>query len=226
MFLVNLKSSVNRTLAVHLMKRSISSTICRTSTKLTPASNTFGIQNKPDGNEVRSYKPLTEDEIKKIISVENINVITKMQTKRPQRPPLLRNFFIGKIDREILTYPQLDLKDVDAMVERIKPIDDYFVNNTKTPTELRFRDLSIEMLDDFRSLNLFGSNIGEKYGGRGLFKGEMAWASESEANDVKSYLVLAGHRLAAEAIAEHGTESQQIEYLMGMAKGDEENLVI
>lgn len=220
MFLVNLKNSVNWTLAAHMTRRGISSTICRASTKLTPSSNTFRIQKKSDGNKVETYKPLTEDEIQKIINVDNINIITKFQTKRPQRAPLLLNFFIGKIDRELLTYPQIELKDVDAMVESINPIGDCFVNSTKTPVDLRFRDLSNKMLVDFRHLKLFGSNVGEKYGGRGLFKGEMAWSSESEANDVKSYLVLAGHRLAVEVITEHGSESQQNEYLMEMAKGE------
>lgn len=212
----------------HLIKRSISSTIlCRASTKLTPTSNTFGIEKKSEQNQAQTYnKPLTEDEIQKIINVDNIHVITKTQTKRPQRAPLLQNFFIGQIDREMLTYPQIELKDVNAMVESIKPIANYFLNNTKMPTELRFRDVSNEMLNNFRRLKLFGLNVGEKYGGRGLYKGEMAWASESEANDIKSYLVLAGHRLAVEAIAEHGTESQQIEYLMEMAKGEREQLMI
>lgn len=220
MFLINLKNSVNRTLALHMIRRDISSTICRASTKPTLSSNTFAVQKKSDPNEVQTFKPLTEDEIQKIINVDNIHIITKTQTKRPQREPLLLNFFIGEIDREMLTYPQLELHDVDAIVESINPIADYFVNNTKTPAELRFRDISNEMLANFRNLKLFGSNVGERYGGRGLFKGEMAWASESEANDIKSFLVLAGHRLAVEAITEHGTESQQNEYLMEMAKGE------
>lgn len=222
MILLNLKNSANRIVAIHLIGRGISSTIRRASTKPTPSSNTFGIQKKSDGNEVKAepYKPLTEDEIQKIINMDNINIITRSQIKKPQRDPLLLNFFTGEIDREMLTYPQLDLNDHDAMVKSINPIADYFVNSKKSPTEPRFRDLSNEMLADFRSLRLFGSNVGEKYGGRGLFKGETAWASESEANDVKSFLVLAGHRLAVEAITEHGTESQQNAYLMEMAKGE------
>lgn len=221
MILVNLKNFGIRTPPVHVIRRSISSTICRASTKTSSTPNTFGIQKSSDGSEVQTYKPLTEDEIQKIVNLDNIHIVTKYQTKRPQRAPLLLNFFIGKIDREMLTYPQvMEAKDFEAMGERLNPITHYFLNNTKTPPELRFRDLSNAMLADFRGLKLFGSNVREKYSGRGYFKSEMAWASESEASDVKSYLVLAGHRLAVEAITEHGTESQQNEYLMEMAKGE------
>lgn len=222
MFLVTSKGTVGKSISMNLLKRFISSTRYVTSAKTSSTSNASNSE-KRDPNldsDIQSYRPLSENEIQKIINLDNIHIVTKSQQKRPQRQPLLLNFFIGKIDREMLTYPQvMDLKDFEEMAKRLSPLSDYFENNMKTPFDLRFRDISNEMLADFRSMKLFGSNVREKYGGRGYFKSEMTWASESEANDLKSFLVLAGHQLAVEAITDHGDENQHNQYLMEMAKG-------
>lgn len=214
---VNLKCLVNKTTALNLLKRSLSSTRYYNASSASSTSD-----KKSNESDVQPYKPLTEDEIQRITNLDNIHIVTKFQQKKPQRPPLLLNFFISKVDRDMLTYPQvMEAKAFEAMENHLMPITNYFVNNTKAPAEFRFRDISNGNVTDFRNMKLFGSNVLEKYGGKGYFKSEMAWASESEANDLKSYLVMAGHRLAVEAICDHGDESQQNHYLMEMAKGKE-----
>lgn len=168
--------------------------------------------------DVIKYRPLTESEIQKIINLDNINIVTKFQTKMPQRPPLVQNFFIGKIDKELLTYPQIALEDYKEVCAKLQPISNYFMNDNNS-IDLKFRDVSNQMIADFQRMKLFGSSVHQRYAGSGYFKSEMNLASESEANDIKSYLMLAGHRLAVEAISDHGDISQHNEYLMAMAKG-------
>lgn len=173
-----------------------------------------------DQKDVETYRPLNEKEIQKIINLDNIHIVTKYQTKLPQRPPLIQNFFIGKVDNELLTYPQvMAVKDFNEMVEKFKPISNYFVNSACTPIDLQFRDVSNQMVNDFRGMKLFGSSVHQRFGGSGFFKSEMNLASESEANDVKSYLMLAGHRLAVEAVLDHGDFTHHSQYMMEMAKG-------
>lgn len=201
------------------IRRFISSTTYQSAS--TPNSQKVNANKSNNENSLESYQPLTEHEIQKIINLDNIHIVTKYQQKKPQRPPLIQNFFVGKVDNELLTYPQvMEVKDFNSMRDKLKPITEYFSKDVKTSNDLRFRDVSNEMLNDFRKMQLFGANVHQKYGGLGNFTSEMAWSTESEANDLKSYFVLAAHRLAVEAISDHGNTSQQNEYLMEMAKGD------
>lgn len=214
MFSVNCKNVLTKNKWNYLLHRYIASESRRDLTEKISA-NSNATQ-----KDVEVHRPLTEHEIQKIINLDNIHIVTKFQKKLPQRPPLIKNFFIGKVDNELLTYPQvMEVKDFNEMFEKLQPISNYFIRNACTPTELRFRDVSNEMMADFRSMKLFGSSVHQRYAGSGYFKSEMNWASECEANDIKSFLVLSGHRLAIEAISDHGNISQHNEYLMGMARG-------
>lgn len=215
MFLINFKNGSIANNSFQYIRRSIVSSSYRQSAK-NPTNNA----EKSDRKAVETYRPLTEDEIQKIVNMDNIHIVTKFQQKLPQRPPLAMNFFIGKIDTELLTYPQvMEVNEFNEMVSKQQPISNYFADSARTPAELRFRDVSNQMLTDFKSMKLFGASVHQRFSGSGLFKSEMNLASESEANDIKSYLILAGHRLAVEAIADHGNVSHHNQYLMEMAKG-------
>nr|CAI5825289.1 unnamed protein product [Callosobruchus analis] len=44
------------------------------------------------------------------------NITRKPRTKKPQRPPFMKNLLLGEFDTELLTYPQLERKDeVDSL---------------------------------------------------------------------------------------------------------------
>lgn len=217
MFLMIFKSNLVKNKSTGLLRRSLVFSSFRQSAKISSESKK---NENVEQKDVETYRPLSEDEIQKIINLDNIHLVTKFQQKLPQRPPLVKDFFIGKIDHVHLTYPQvMDVKDVVAMTEKLQPISRYFADNARTPADLRFRDVSNQMLGDFRNLKLFGASVNQRFGGLGYFKSEMNWASESEANDIKSFVVLAGHRLAVEAISDHGDVSHHNQYLMDMAKG-------
>lgn len=217
MLAVNYKNILTQNKFISFSRRYIVSTVshgtANSSSSEKPSADTLK-------KEIDVHRPLTEHEIQKIINLENIHIVTKFQTKLPQRPPLVRNFFIGKVDQQLLTYPQvMDVKDFNELGKKLELISSYFSNSAATPFELRHRDLSDQTMSDLRHMKLFGSSVHQQYAGSGYFKSEMNWASECEANDIKSYLVLAGHRLAVEAISDHGNTSQQNQYLMDMAKG-------
>lgn len=219
MLAVNYKNILTHNKLISFSRRSIVSTICRRTAR--PSSSEKQTNTNETKKEIDVHRrPLTEHEIQKIINLENIHIVTKFQAKLPQRPPLVQNFFIGKIDQQLLTYPQMmDVKDFNEMEKKLELVTSYFLNSAATPYELRHRDLSNQTVTDLCHMKLFGSSVPQKYGGSGNFKSEMNWASETEANDIKSFLILAGHRLAVEAISDHGNTSQQNQYLMDMAKG-------
>lgn len=217
MLLKHLKNGLAKQNPTHFFRRSIFSTSNRASAKASSEN-----VEKKEQKSVESRRPLTEDEIQKIINLDNIHVVTKFQHKLPQRPPLIKNFFIGKIDTELLTYPEvMEVKEFNGLVEDVRPVTNYFVNNVcATEPDLRFRDVSNQMIADFQRLKLFGASVHQRFGGQGLFKSELNYAIEAEANDIKSFSVLAGHRLAVEAISDHGNVSHHSQFLMDMAKGN------
>lgn len=205
-----------------LSNRPICSTIRRHSAKTSTSSTPkHDLAKKTGESSVKTHKPLSEDEIQKIINLDNIHIVTKVQRKKPQRPPLVQNFFVGKADRELLAYPQvMQVKDFNELDEKLKPVAGYFIESGKTPVDLRFRDVSREMISDFGHKNLFARSVNQKFGGLGYFTSESEWASECEAYDVKSFFFFAGHRLVVDAIFNHGTSEQQDKYLPELAKGN------
>lgn len=220
MLAINYKKILIHKKLIDVSRRTIASTICRETAK--PSSSERITNTK---KEIEVHRPLTEHEIQKIVNLENIHLVTKFQTKLPQRPPLVKDFFVGKVDQQLLTYPQvMEVKDFNEMGKKLETVTSYFLNSSATPYELRHRDLSEQTVADLCHLKLFGSSVPQNYAGSGNFRSEMNWASESEANDVKSFLVLAGHRLAVEAISDHGNTSQKNQYLMDMAKGGSMNV--
>lgn len=217
MWTVKCKNILIQNKLIDLSRRWIVSTIHRRSAKLSSSETPQNTTQK----EIDVHRPLSEHEIKKIIDLKDIHIVTKFQSKLPQRPPLVKNFFIGKIDQALLTYPQMmDVKDFNEMTKKLEPISSYFSNNGNAPYDERHRDLSNQTITNLRNMKLFGSSVHQRYAGSGYFKSEMNWASESEANDIKSFLVMASHRVAVEAILDHGNTSQQNQYLMDMARGD------
>lgn len=178
-----------------------------------PASATAADQTT--SSQIEKREQLSENEIQKIINLDNIHIVTRFQTKGPQRAALLKNFFIGLADQDLLAYPEvIEIKDYEKLTERLKPHTEYF-KQAVVPGN----DVSDEMLNAFRRLKLFGWSISQQFAGEGYFKSETLLASECEAIDLRSALIISGHRLAAEAISEHGTAHHREEYLMDLAKG-------
>lgn len=157
-------------------------------------------------------------DIEKIINLDNIRIVTKVQKKKPEREPLVKNFFVSTVDKDLLGYPQvIDYEDYDKFLQSLKPITDYFQNKVDyIDTE---NDIPKTIVSDLKRMKIFGSAVGELYGGIGHFKTESTLASESEAIDLNTFLFINRHRLVTEAIADHGTPEQRDRYLPDLAKG-------
>lgn len=218
MFAIRSRSFLLRSNIIPLARRAVTSV-----TKPAPKESKRDRTEIPsDGNQIGHHKPpLSEDEIQKIVNTRHLNIVTKHRIKKPEREALLQNFMIGKVDRELIYYPQvMTTKDVQAMEQVVDVHSKYFANEVKISEELATaHDIPQEMLAEFRRLKLFGSNVPQQFGGIGNFTSEMSWLSESQASDLKSFFVLGAHRLAVEAINNHGTEKQHIEFLGKMANG-------
>lgn len=157
-------------------------------------------------------------DIEKIINLDNVRIVTKVQKKKPERPPLVKNFFVSVVDKDLLAYPQvIDMENYHPFLKTIEPIADYFENKVKYMAPEK--DVSASDVSDLKRMKAFGSSVGELYGGLAHFKSESSIASEAEAVDPSTFLFINNHRLVAEAISDHGTVNQKDKYLPDLANG-------
>lgn len=178
---------------------------------------------KFDGSKQHSIiqrKTLTEKEIKRITNVDNIHLETKIRKRSAEREPLVKNFFLGMVDKELLAYPQvIENDDYGKFVEALQPVHSYFAEKSKKSFDADSRDISKELIEELRRMQIFGRTVPEIFAGLGYFNSEANLASECESVDVKFAEIIAGHRLATEAIAAHGTHEQKDKYLYDLGKG-------
>ncbi|XP_014680993.1 PREDICTED: acyl-CoA dehydrogenase family member 9, mitochondrial-like [Priapulus caudatus] len=90
-----------------------------------------------------------------------------LKPKRP-KPPFIKNLFLGKFDKELLSYPELkdnaELEELNAMVD---PIEKFFQNLDSKSIDVN-AVIPPETLKQLGELGLFGQQIPEEYGGLGL----------------------------------------------------------
>lgn len=144
-----------------------------------------------------------------------------LRTKKPMRPPLVKNFFSGKVDTDLLTYPEVIPRD--DMITLYKNVDDtvqYFRNNINSKEILDRQHISGTIIGDMSELEMFGVDISHEYGGRSYGYTEMSLTSEAECKDINVATTLNAHRQAARIISTFGTEVQKSKYLPRLAKGN------
>lgn len=191
------------------------------------SSSNSGVKKNTNENVVESNahsiiqrETLTEQEIQKIINMDNIHVQTKFQIRLPERGPLVKNFFVGKVDSELMAYPQvIDIVTYEKLVETLRPVHSYFEEKSKKSFDADARDISNDLLSELKRLQVFGRTVPEKLGGIGYFNSEANLASECESVDVKFAEIIGSHRMATEAISLHGTTQQKEKYLYDLGQG-------
>lgn len=82
------------------------------------------------------------------------NVTKRVRIKKPNRPPFTKNLFLGKFDKEILTYPQLEKQDYDPLEKDSgalqKVLHQSHMVNCKSLSEKHFR----QNLSDYKAIGL------------------------------------------------------------------------
>ncbi|MCL4132647.1 UNVERIFIED_CONTAM: hypothetical protein GTU68_037315, partial [Idotea baltica] len=83
--------------------------------------------------------------------------VSEAAKKKPQKPPFAKNLFLGKFDRDILTYPEVLNRDRHEMLhEMIDPIEKFFreeVDSKRIDAEAR---IPPETLQGLKDLGLYG----------------------------------------------------------------------
>lgn len=148
------------------------------------------------------------------INLDNANILTRAHAKLPERQPLVKNFFVAEIDREMLAYPEvLDKDELDRIVSVLRPVTNYFAAKepASNPTQL-FKDTK-----DFKLLE---GSVPEQYGGKSHFSTETLLCTEAESVNAADSLIFNAHRLVIAVLSDHGTKAQQEKYLPKLGKGE------
>lgn len=148
-------------------------------------------------------------------------ISTKIQKKLPQKSPLVKNFFVGQVDRELLAFPEtISNEDLEKLRKDFEVSTNYF-NSTLNSSDIeKTRLVPKAVLEELKELNSFGTNIPQHLGGRGYFITENCVISEIEGNDFNVAPILNSHRLVSQILLDYGTEDQKNYFLPKLANGN------
>lgn len=132
------------------------------------------------------------------------------QQALPAREPLVKNFFVGITDKELLGYPEvITREEMSGLQNALLPLRNYFQEEKSAPHDL----------ENLRQLGLYRLNVPTDYEGRGYKWSASLIASEPEAEDTSLALGLQSHRVVVDLLCELGTPEQQQRYLPQLGSG-------
>lgn len=153
----------------------------------------------------------------KIKQTERVtHLFKKPRVKEPQKPPFAKNLFIGKFDPDILTYPQLQKDELEALEGALKPVADVF--NSKEMSEIK--TFSNEFTQTLYNLCLFGLRAPIKDGGRELTYTENCKFNEIIAGHELGRNLIANEQYGIQAILKNADDKLKTKYLPGLITGD------
>ncbi|EDW10366.1 complex I assembly factor ACAD9, mitochondrial [Drosophila mojavensis] len=128
----------------------------------------------------------------------------------PAREPLVKNFFVGLADKELLGYPEVIAReDMASLQNALLPVKDYFAEAPLQP----------HSLENLQQLGLYGLNVPTDYDGKGYAWSASLMASEPESSHTSLALGLQTHRVVVDMLRELGTPEQQQKYLPELGSG-------
>ncbi|KAL5275337.1 ACAD9 family protein [Megaselia abdita] len=139
--------------------------------------------------------------------------IQRGKPKIPSKDPLVKNFLVGFVDKQLLAFPEVIPRDDFAKLEK----DTWgMVNYFKDSFE---STITSQTLNDLKSLGLFGLNIPQLQGGKGYFLSESLLIAEYENISASLGTLFSSHRSVIDVITECGTDLQKEKYLSQLADG-------
>ena len=151
-------------------------------------------------------------------------VAEQSSTKLPPRLPLVKNFFVGLVDNELLAYPEvIHRDDMLRLQNELLPLKNFYAEEFNSHTADTTHALPADLADNLKQLGSYGANIGLEFGGKGWGFSESLMASEPEAQSTEIALSLLGHRSIVDVIQEMGSTEQKQRFLPKLANGKSMN---
>lgn len=100
------------------------------------------------GNSQDNY----EKQLKTFETITNVTKRTRI--KKPNRPPFAKNLFLGKFDKEILTYPQLEKEDSDLLEKEASALKKLMQQSHMVDCKSLSDKLFRQSLSDYKAIGL------------------------------------------------------------------------
>lgn len=138
------------------------------------------------------------------------------------RFPLVKNFFVGVVDNEMLGYPEVVQREEMARIENEKlPLTNFFKDQVNNAIIDRTRQIPADVVDSVRQLGLYGINVPADFDGKGLGWTTSLMLSEPESNCANVSLGLLSHRIIIDLLKEVGSTEQQQRFLPKLVNGSQ-----
>lgn len=141
------------------------------------------------------------------------------------RLPLVKNFFVGVVDNEMLGYPEVVQREEMSRIENEKlPLTNFFTDQVHNAIIDRTRQIPVEVVDTVRQLGLYGLNVPAAFEGKGLGWTASLMLTEPESNCANVALGLLSHRIIIDLLKEVGSTEQQQRFLPKLVNGKKVDL--
>ncbi|CAD7013371.1 unnamed protein product [Ceratitis capitata] len=142
--------------------------------------------------------------------------------KLRSRQPLVKNFFVGVVDKEMLGFPEVVQREEMVRIENEKlPLTNFFADNVNNAIIDRTRQIPTEVVDAVRQLGLYGINVPQDFEGKGLGWTASLMLTEPESNSANVALGLLSHRVIIDLLKEVGSSEQQQRFLPQLVNGSQ-----
>lgn len=147
--------------------------------------------------------------------------LAKQTTKKlSARTPLVKNFFVGVVDKEMLAFPEvIPRESAKRLQNELLAAKEYFVNNTAEETQKDKDSVNNGLLKNLQKLQIYGVNVPKEYHGRGWEFSSSLMLSEIECEMFDVALGLLPHRCIIDVLLDLGTDIQKSQYLPKLAHG-------
>lgn len=160
----------------------------------------------------------TQTQAVETVKEKKSDLFRKVMTKKPQRPPFMKNMFLGKFDAELLGFPEvLNKEEQRVLDEKVSVVDNYITEiNNKVVDKIPG-----EVFEQLKSLRLFGLQAPEIAGGLELNETENCRMLESIGKDSSLVFSTIMHQyFGVQSVLTKCEKSVREKYLKRLSSGE------
>lgn len=105
---------------------------------------------------VKNSEEYYENQLKDFQTLSNVT--KKVRTKKPQKPPFVKNFLLGKFDIDLLTYPELNKNDTKNLEDTAKLVQNLMKQNHIVDCSSMTKQFR-QNLSDFKAIGLQSAQL-------------------------------------------------------------------
>uniref|UniRef100_A0A5K3ES15 Acyl-CoA_dh_1 domain-containing protein n=1 Tax=Mesocestoides corti TaxID=53468 RepID=A0A5K3ES15_MESCO len=134
---------------------------------------------------------------------------------------LIPSYFLGKLQLELLEYPELATREEVTKIHSLFGIVEDFAISVDSKSIDRSGVIPPQLMASCKEMGLFGQRVDPKFGGLGMTALESTVVAEALAYDASLFATLTCHEaLGVKGLQMVGTDAQKEKYLPALASGE------